>query len=266
MGESIAGDDSKADLPPELVDLAERYAGQPLPRPTPEETTRLLECLLAVKSLPPKEVGWRWRLRLLGPSFWCIGVVLLALVGAYSVNTPHQQQVALPLVLMGPLTVILGLAHALRTTSRGLREIEVSAPVSFAEVSSGLVLALVVFDGLLCVAVSAALALERLAPFAGLVAAWSAPLLLLSGISLLVALRFGVRAAVLVGGGPWLLLALYSLLSPQAAVAAIFSAPTDTGAMVARLLVGLSGLLLLLWPLGHGGAWHAVIGDTSALK
>jgi hypothetical protein len=193
---------------------------------------------------------------------WCAGVVLLALVGAYTINTP-QQQVALPLVLMGPLTIVLGLAHALRTISRGLRELEASAPVSFAEVSSGLVLALVAFDGLLCAAVSAALALARLAPFAGLIAAWSAPLLLLAGVSLLVALRFSVRAAALIGVGPWLLLAQWSLLSPQAAVAALFTAPTDTGAVVARLLAGLVGLLLLLWPMTRGDAWRPAISDTS---
>jgi hypothetical protein len=273
MGEPRAGGD-KADVPPELADLAERYAGQPMALSEPEVTTRLLERLFAVESLSlPPQSAWRWRpaqalrvarwrLRLLGPSFWCAGVVLLAFVGAYTINTP-QEQVALPLVLMGPLTMVLGLAHALRTTSRGLREIEASAPVSFAEVSSGLVMALVAFDSLLCVAVSAALALARLAPFAGLIAAWSAPLLLLAGISLVVALRFGVRAAALVGAGPWLLLALYSLLSPQAAVAALFTAPTDIGEVVARLLVGLVGLMLLLWPLGRGAAWRAAIRDTS---
>jgi hypothetical protein len=198
----------------------------------------------------------RWRLRLLGPAFWLSGVILVALAGALT-PTALRHSVMLPLALIGPLTAALGVAHALRATSRGLREIEASAPLSLAEAASGLALALVAFDGLLCAAVSAGLALLRIAPFAALVASWLGPLMLLAGVSLPVALRYGARAAALVGAGPWALLALYAVAQPHTPVMALYTLPMDAPAILARLLAGLIGLALLLRPLAPLDTWRA---------
>lgn len=254
------------DLPPELLDLAQRVAAQPVPLPTTQDTAHLIERLLAAP-MPPQTgrtahapamhpaAAWRvarWRVRLLGPTFWCAGVLLIGLAAIATPEALLHHDAVIPLVLAGPLTAVLGLAHALRTTSRGLREVEASAPLSFATASAGLALALVAFDGLLCAMASAALALLQLAPFAGLVAAWLGPLLLVTGISLPVALRYGVRAAALIGAGPWLLLALWSVIAPATNDLTLFAVPTSGSATAVRLLAGIVGGVLLAWPLARG--------------
>jgi hypothetical protein len=205
----------------------------------------------------------RWRLRLLGPAFWCAGVIPVVAAGLL---TPEAlgHGVAMPLILVGPLTAVLGVAYALRTASRGLRDVEASAPISFAEASAGLALALAAFDAALCAAVSAGLALLRLAPFANLMAAWLGPLLLLAGISLPVALRYGARAAALVGGGPWLVLGVCSLAWPQAQVAGLFTPPADGAGVLLRLLAAAVGLALLAEPLARGAAWRPQASEVRA--
>lgn len=270
MDKRTSHPDDSASLPPELAALARRIAEQPVPRPSFDATTRLVEQLLVLEPRPAPAAHVNvfslrrasrtlrvagWHLRLLGPAFWCVGVVSLLMAGALSPSGLGGHPSALPLVLCAPLTAALGIAFAVRTTSRGLREVEASAPLSFAELSAGLALALVVFDALLCLVVSAGLALLGVAPFAALVAAWLGPLLLLAGISLPVALRFGVRAAALVGAGPWLLVALLSLFAPLSPIAALYSASADPAAILPRLLAAAVGILLLALPLLRGEVW-----------
>src|SRR5512146_716257 len=244
---------SDDELSPDQADLAARYAAQLVPEPDAHDTALLIERLLAAQpaAVAPRDARTlrplaafgvaRWRLRLLEPAFWCSGVILVAIAGALT-PAALRYSIALPLILLGPLTAVLGIAHALRTTSRGLREIEASAPLSFAEAASGLALALVVFDGLLCAAVSAALALLSIAPFTALVAAWLGPLLLLAGVSLPVALRYGARAAALVGAGPWLLLALFAVTWPLSTIRRPPTSPLFPPATLARPLLGLLAL------------------------
>jgi hypothetical protein len=258
---------SDEQIPCGHADLVARYAAQPVPRPAARDTAQLIERLLSTEAPASAPRGdWalrplaailvaRWRLRLLGPAFWLSGVILVALAGALTPAT-LRYSIMLPLVLIGPLTAALGVAHALRTTSRGLREIEASAPLSLAEVASGLALALVTFDVSLCVAVSAGLALLRIAPFAALVASWLGPLLFLAGVSLPVAVRYGARAAALVGAGPWALLALWAIAQPHTPIMALYTLPADTPSILGRLLAGLIGLALLLGPLAPVEAWR----------
>src|SRR5579872_4187043 len=101
--ESMISDD---DVPPDLRAVANRYAAQPMPRPTPEATARLVARLLAeepvaVLTASPRPARitpalrvMRWRLRLLGPWFWISSVVLLA-VGAAITPIVDQSRVAL---------------------------------------------------------------------------------------------------------------------------------------------------------------------------
>jgi hypothetical protein len=255
------------ELPPVLRAIARRYAAQPVPRPTPADTVRLVARLLAEEPavalatprrgrvVPALRVA-RWRIQLLGPWFWLAGVVLMAL-GA--VLTPALRgSGALPLILLAPLTTVLSLAHAVRTSSGGLRAVEASCPIGFVEVTTGLVLAIVGFDCTLAAVATAGLALLRWAPFVALVAAWLGPLLLLAGISLPIALRWGAIPASLVGGGPWLLLAVAALLQPDGAYARALAVPRDGLSLALHLGAAALGGMLLALMLVRGSAWRAL--------
>lgn len=256
------------DLPDELRAIAARFAAQPTPHPTAADTARLVARLLAEEPgvamaavrAPRGRLGWtlrvaRWRVRLLGPRFWLASVLLLAL-GA--VVTPFLQgsDRALPLIVLAPLTAVLGLAHATRTSSRGLRAVEASCPLGLVEVTTGLVLAIVAFDCALGLVVTGGLALLHWAPFVALLAAWLGPLLLLAGLSLPIALRWGTLPAALIGGGPWLLLAVVARLRPDGVAAhAFFGLPQDGAALSLRLAAATLGGALLLLVYLRGGAW-----------
>ena len=262
------GADDDDDLPPELHAIAQRYAAQPVPRPTPADTARLVARLVAdepaVALAAPARHGpiigafrvARWRMHLLGRWFWVAGVILMAL-GAVLTSALHGSG-ALPLILLAPLTAVLSLAHAVRTPSAGLRAVEASCPIGFVEVTTGLVLAIVGFDCLLGVMATAGLALLRWAPFVALLAAWLGPLLLLAGISLPVALRWGAIPASLVGGGPWLLLAAVARLQPGGAYARAVAVPQDGLSLTLHLVAAALGSLLLVLMLVRGSAWRAL--------
>ncbi len=160
------------DLPPELRQVAQRYAAQPVPRPTAQQTSRLLARLLAEEPVAAlsashtrPRVGQtlrvaRWRVRLLGPQFWVASVILLTLA-AWATRSYYLLTGTTPLLLTVPLIGVLGVAYALRTSSRGLREVEASAPLGFAEAAAGLVLAIAGFDCALGVAATLAVCQTR---------------------------------------------------------------------------------------------------------
>lgn len=257
------------DLPPELRALAARYAAQPGPRPTQDDTARLIARLLAEEPaaaraatprygrvMPALRVA-RWRLRLLGPWFWLASVLLLLASAGLTPAFFRASPIA-PLVLVAPLTVVLGLAQALRTSSDGLRAVEATAPIGFVPVTAGLVLAIVAFDSAFGLLASALLAVLHWAPFAALVAAWLSPLLLLAGVSLPIALRWGTVPAAVVGTTPWLLLAGAVMLDRHSIYALAFALPGDTTSALAHAALALLGLVALLFTLLRGARWRAL--------
>jgi hypothetical protein len=189
----------------------------------------------------------RWRVYLLGPWFWSAGVLLLLAGLLLARYTTVGDRVTL-LILLLPLTAVLGLAHAFRTPSAGVRAVEASCPVSFAQTSMGLGLAILAFDGLLGLVATLGFALARDAPFWNLALAWLAPLLLLTAISLPLALLRGVRLAALVGGLPWLLLGMFALTERNGPgiVRLFFALPQDALSFSAHLTAIVLGLLLLI--------------------
>lgn len=241
-------------LPPDLRDLAALYAAIPIPRPDPEATAGLLARVLAERHTPAPlhrhqranimhlvRIA-RWRVRHLGATFWLASVLLLAL-GPLVTPIIKPGSVAL-LILLAPLTAVLGISFALRTTSVGLREVENSCPTGAVEVAAGVALAIVGLDCLFGILASAGLALTHWAPFAPLLAAWMGPLLLLTGLSLPIALRFGAPRAALVGGGPWLLLGAIAAVQAQPRLGALFTIPEDPSSLALHLAGVAVGLLL----------------------
>lgn len=255
------------ELPPELQAVAARYAAQPVPRPSPEQTARLLARLLAEEPraacatsphqgqiMPALRVA-RWRLRLLGPWFWVASVLLLAL-GAALTPIADRASLALPLVVCIPLTAVLSLAHAARTPSRGLRAVEASAPIGFAAVTAGLALAIIICDAALGVLATALVALAHWAPFAPLLIAWLGPLLLLAGLSLPIALRWGTMTAMMVGAGPWLALALIAALRPAGLNTFAFALPYDAVSVLVHVAAAALGGGLILLTFVRGETWR----------
>ena len=248
------------ELPPDLQAAAKSYAAQSVPRPSLADTTQLLHTLLAEAAFHEQDTYdakndhlWdismvaRWRVYLLGPWFWITGVLLLP-GGILLARALAISDLTTLLILLLPLTAVLGVTHALRTPSAGLRAVEASCPVSFAQTSMGLGLAILAFDGLLGGVATLGLALANFAPFWNLLLAWLAPLLLLTAISLPLAVVRSVRLAALVGGLPWLLLGLLALAEQpdQSFATLVFALPQDPFSLAAHLAVVLLSLLLLI--------------------
>jgi hypothetical protein len=248
------------ELPLDLQATARSYAAQPVPRPSSAETAQLIHALLTEAAFHAQDTHdegndhlWRipvlasFRVYLLGPWFWIAGVLLL-LAGILLARSLGVSDLITLLILLLPLTAVLGLTHALRTPSAGLRAVEASCPVNFVQTSMGLGLALLAFDSLLGLVATLGFTLAHWAPFWNLVLAWLAPLLLLTAISLPIALLRNVRLAALVGGLPWLLLGLLALTEQngQSVVKALFSLPQDTLSFSYHLVTIVLSLLLLI--------------------
>jgi len=109
-------------------------------------------------------------------------------------------------------------------------------------------LGLLAFDSVLGLVATLGFALANWAPFWNLLLAWLAPLLLLTAISLPIALLRSVRLAALVGGVPWLLLGLLALAEQnEPGVARLFfSLPQDTFSFSSHLAAIVLSLLLLV--------------------
>ncbi|HLH63777.1 MAG TPA: hypothetical protein VKV20_19025 [Ktedonobacteraceae bacterium] len=243
-------------LPPDLQAIASAYVHQPVPHPSSSASRRLMQRLLTETTYANQQGQparlWqtlamaRWRMYLMGSWFW-IASVLLLLAGILLARSLTVSDLIILLILLLPLTTVLGLAHALRTPSAGLRAVEASCPVNFVQTSIGLGLALLAFDSLLGLIATLGFTLANWAPFWNLLLAWLAPLLLLTAISLPIALLRNVRLAALIGGLPWLLLGLLALAEQHRPGVAelFFSLPQDTLSFASHLAAIALSLLLL---------------------
>jgi hypothetical protein len=262
-------------LPPDLLATAQRYAAQPVARPTPEQTRRLVDRLLAepviapASNMPRRRTVLaamrvaRWRVRLMSVPFWIACVLGLAVAGAVTaINITSSRMV--PLVMALPLTAVLGLAQASRTPSRGLRDVESAAPVNRTTVMAASALAIVGLDCAFGLIATSFLALLSWAPFAALLVAWLGPLLLLAGLSLPVALRWGAVPAAIVGAGPWLALAVVAFVIPgNSTAAAVFALPHDTLSFALRISAAALGVVVLLLFL-RDSSWQRALARVSA--
>ncbi len=257
-------------LPEELSRVTQWYATQPVPEPTPEVTRRLMIRLQA-EEIAVARISFqgrqsiiqtlrmaRWQLALLGPWFWITGAVLLVLgVGAAPFLTAGGTMTLLVYAL--PLTTVLSAVYALRRVTPGLRDVEKSSPTGFVEMMTGVVLALVCFNVVLGLLATVALSLIHWAAFGALLASWLGPLLLLVAISFPVALRWGTFPAMLVGGGPWLLLMLFAA-AHAGGISASFLLATQPNVLLGLQLcaagLGAGSLLLLLT---RGSTWQRAL-------
>jgi hypothetical protein len=199
----------------------------------------------------------RWRVSLLGPWFWMASVLFL-LAGILLARSLTVTDLITLLILLLPLIAVFGLVYALRAPSAGLRAVEASCPITFVQTSMSLGLALLAFDSVLGLVATLGFALAHFAPFWNLLLAWLAPLLLLTAISLPIALLRSVRLAALIGGVPWLLLGLLALAEQNGSSVAtlFFSLPQDTLSFASHLAAIALGLLLLIALTAFAPRWQ----------
>ncbi len=254
-------------LPPDLQAIARAYANQPVPRPSPGSHASMMQRLLAEATYTNQHKEpvsfWhtlavaRWRAYLLGPWFWIIGIPVL-LVGGLLAPNGFAGNPGAWLILLLPLTTVFSLAYALRTSSAGLRAVEASCPVNFVQTTIGLALAILAFDILLGLVTTLFATLVHFAPFWNLLLAWLAPVLLLTAISLPLALLRGLGLAMLVGGLPWLFLGFSALTAQNASnwAAWFFALPQDTLALLSHLVVIAFSLVFLTMLLFSAPRWQ----------
>jgi hypothetical protein len=200
----------------------------------------------------------RWQFTLFGRSFWITGAMILVLGVGAGPFLPHTVAITL-LIYALPLTTVLCAVYALRRVSPGLRDLEKSSPTGFVEMMTGAVLALVGCNVVLGLLATAALSLADWAPFGTLVASWMAPLLLFVALSFPVALRWGTGPALLVGGGPWLLL-MVGASARSGVLSASFLLATQPGWLLGMQLCATSvGAVILGLLLLRGSVWQSAL-------
>lgn len=239
-------------LAPTLALLASWEA----PAPTPADTARLVRQLAplvpspspvraALRARPSGVVprlrgGLDWvvlQASLFRPWFWlssaAIVVLGLALISRVDLSA------SLVLELVGPALSYLAVAAACRVAPARTLEIELACPVSAAQLTLTRLLVVLGYDVALGLGLSLAL---RASPGVGVLALslhWLAPLLLLTGLALLLSGRLGVHLALTVVTLIW----VGATLAAQSALAPATDAGIATG--VPALAMVLAGLVAI---------------------
>jgi hypothetical protein len=264
------GKQADESLPEELRQVAQWYTAQPVPEPTHEAIQRLMvrlqaeEVAVARISIQSRQSiiqtlrMTRWQLSLLGPWFWITGAVLLVLGIGAAPFLPQSEAITL-LVYALPLSAVLSAVYALRRVMPGLRDVEKSSPTGFVEMMTGVVLALVCFNVVLGLFATVALSLVHWAAFGALLASWLGPLLLLVAISFPVALRWGTFPAMLVGGGPWLLLMLFAAARSGGVSASFLLVAQPNVLLGLQLCAAGLGAVILFLLLIRGSTWQRAL-------
>ncbi|GHO63441.1 hypothetical protein KSC_023330 [Ktedonobacter sp. SOSP1-52] len=254
-------------LPETLQHIAHFYAAQPVPHPSAQATQNIMDRLLREETARMRTtLHWhsspwqilriaRWQMVLLGPVFWILGVLLFAMCFLIAPFL-RGQDIANLLIILLPFAPLVGIIHALRTLALRTHEVEASCATNIIEITAALALAIVGFDILLGMIATVALALLNFAPFVALLLTWLGPLLLLTGISLPVALRWGTLPALLIAGVPWLLLVTAAYMSQSPALDHVSLVSQNTTHLAFCGLCALIGLLLLLLLFLRGSNWQ----------
>ncbi|WP_374711801.1 hypothetical protein [Symbiobacterium terraclitae] len=243
-----AGSAEAALSPEEAAAVFARLDAHLVPLPTAADTAALIDRLRPLLPQPAprrfREVGlsrepvalllWA-QLHHFRPSWWLasLGFVLVGLVAGPSLTTAGLS----PAVLAPPL-VIGGVLYAFRSLRGAALELELSCPVTPAQVALGRMLVPLVYDLLL--GAIPVLAPGPLHAWFRLYLSWTAALILFAGLMLTLTLFVGTTVAAGLATGLWGLLGALHLirLSP-------FGLPDGPGWILAQLALLASGILLL---------------------
>jgi hypothetical protein len=217
---------------PDLVTTLGRLSEWRAPEPSPADTERLFTILASALPTPPSPVraairrhrqqqgsGIRWLLAtactqvsLFSPAFW-LASALVTLVGAVavlSIDTAHPDQLlagqALLLRASGPLLAYLGTIIAFRGMQGRVLELELVCLPSPLQLALARLVVVLGYDIGLGLALCFMFALGGAGQVLSLILSWFTPLLLVSGLALLLSLRFSIQPAAAVAYGSWLTL------------------------------------------------------------
>jgi hypothetical protein len=231
LAETLRGQGADLSELADLVPILGRLSEWQAPEPSPAETERLFT-LLATELPTPSYVraairlhrqrqgtGIRYLLAtactqvsLFGPAFWLVSA-LITFVGAVAVLgidsiQPGQQLVVQALLLRasGPLLAYLGTVMAFRSTQGRALELELVCLPSPLQLALARLLIVLGYDIGLGLALCLMLALGSTGQLLSLILSWFMPLLLVTGLALLLSLRFSIQIAASVAYGSWLVL------------------------------------------------------------
>jgi hypothetical protein len=148
-----------------------------------------------------------------------ICTAILILVLGMVLGPLWLQPICTPLFVLAPPIAVLGVGYAFRALDGGMAEIECACPVRPIELALSRLVVVVGCDILLAVLLLPFNAGRVLPGGGGLILDWLAPLLLASGVTLLVIQRLSSRLAVEIGMIVWLsFVALHVLIQSQTVI------------------------------------------------
>ena len=236
----------------ELVLFLQRLPEWPAPVPQPAETQRLIAALAS--NLP----GWspvrqavrehrhhrlslllevaREQVSIFGAGFWLVSALITA-IGSAIVVTGLIPDQGLVLRASGPLLAYLGVVTAFRGRGARVLELELSCLPAFQLAVARLVVVLG-YDVALALVLSLAVWAGGAGQVLNLTLSWMMPLLLVTGLALLLSLRLTMQAAASLAYVTWLAAVLLSSASHLAEVVAPLELP----------MLGCAGMVMMsLW-------------------
>ncbi|MGI6358823.1 MAG: hypothetical protein ACOX2K_09060 [Bacillota bacterium] len=246
------------------------------PEPDRGSTARLISSLRGqLPAMPATEPRFRqqmeqghpaWHLRLLqllrpqvsvlGKPFWLASLLICGL-GLLLINSISAQGM-IPLLMAAPLLAAGSIAFAFRHQDQRVLELETSAALPMQQLVLAR-LAIVLFVNCLSLSVLSLVA-ARLLPslsLGSLLLCWLAPLLLWSGITLDVCLRYGQLAGLAAGCGSWALQLFLRYLHPELDLLKLAQEPGEVMLRLGVLLAAAVLLALTVRRAGKGDAWVA---------
>ena len=241
LREQGATPEERADLLPALQRLSEWQA----PQPSPADTRRLLTRLAielptispvrqAIREHRQHRVFWllttaRAQVSLFGPAFWLVSafITLLGAVAALKVfSDPTRIGITgnalsiqtLVLGISGPLLALLGTIVAFRGRERRTLELELVCLPSPLQLALARLVIVLSYDVGLGLALSLALWAGGSGQVLTLTFSWLMPLLLVTGLALLLSLRLSIQAAASLAYGSWLIFLVSTTISPLQAL------------------------------------------------
>jgi hypothetical protein len=188
----------------------------------------------------------RVQIGILPPAFWVISAVVTAL-GIWIELAAPNQNVTLLLQALGPLLAFYGMSTAFRGIGLQTYESELACPVSPVQLTLARLVIVLGYDVGLGLCLSLALWLHRVPgemPFLPVTLYWLVPLLLVSGMALILSLRLPSALAAAIAYGGWLgVLASWYAVTQLASTQAV--AQAGILPIGAELVLGAVGLALL---------------------
>jgi hypothetical protein len=218
LREQGATPEERADLLPTVHRLSEWQAPQPEPADTRLLLARLTTALPALSPVRQAirehqqhqrtSISWllataRTQVSLFGPAFWLVSA-LITLVGAGVVLSKVLPDQELVLRASGPLLAYLGTVVAFRGPGLRVLELELVCLPSPLQLALARLVIVLGYDVGLGLALSLAIWAGGTGQVLALTLSWLMPLLLVTGLALLLSLRLSVQAAASLAYGSWL--------------------------------------------------------------